>query len=127
GAAFGWSFFLPLLGLAALGEGIEFLAGILGAKYFGGTRKGNWGGIIGAMAGGILCAPILFGLGALPGALAGAFAGCYVLERAHGMENKPALSAALGTTLGRFGGFLVKLAIGIALIALITVRIWETL
>lgn len=125
GAEFGWSFFLLLIGLAALGEVIEFLAGVLGAKYFGGTKKGNWGGIIGAIVGGILCAPILFGLGALPGALAGAFAGCYILERMHGMANGPALNAALGTTLGRFGGFLVKLAIGITLIALITMKIWE--
>lgn len=127
GAEFGWSFFLLLIGLAALGEVIEFVAGMLGAKYFGGSKKGSWGGVIGAIVGGILCAPIMFGLGALPGALAGAFAGCYLLERAHGMANSPALSAAMGTTLGRFGGFLVKLAIGITLIALITMKMWEKL
>lgn len=126
GVSFGWQFFLLLAGLCAVGEVLEFLAGSIGAKKFGGTKKGSWGGIIGAIVGAILCAPLFFGLGALLGALAGAFTGCFIFEKAHGMGTGPAVKASIGCTLGRFGGFVAKLAIGIALIAMSAPRIWES-
>jgi uncharacterized protein YqgC (DUF456 family) len=127
GAAFGWSFFIPLLGLALAGEALEFLLGIFAGKRFGGTGKGNIGGIIGGILGGIFGAGFGFGLGALPGALLGAFGGSFVLEKLHGMERNKALHAALGTMLGRFGGFMVKLGIGITIFYLCLTRIWQSI
>jgi uncharacterized protein YqgC (DUF456 family) len=125
--SFGWQFFALIIGLAALGEILEFMGGIVMAKRFGGTGKGNIGGIIGAIIGAIVCAPILFGLGALPGALAGGFAGCFILETISGMKPKQAFSSSVGTVIGRFGGFVLKLGIGVSIICMSVPRIWSTL
>jgi uncharacterized protein YqgC (DUF456 family) len=71
-------------------------------------------------------AAFLFGLGALPGALLGAFGGSYAVECLYGMNRKNALRAATGTMLGRFGGFVIKLGAGIAIFYLCALRIWES-
>lgn len=125
-AGFGWQFFAVFFGLAALGEAMEFAAGHFGGKRFGGTGKGSIGGIIGALLLGIFCAPLMFGLGALLGALGGGFLGSFLFEKLHGMETSRALKAAFGTMLGRFGGFLAKIGVGICLIALAAPRIWQS-
>lgn len=127
GAAFGGQFFALLLVLAVLGEIMEFAAGHFGGKRFGGTGKGSLGGIIGALVLGIMCAPVLFGLGALLGALAGGFLGSFIFEKYNGMETPRAARAAFGTMIGRFGGFLAKLGVGIAMTALSASRIWQSI
>ena len=121
---FGWHFFTLLAGMALMGEVIEFIAGYFGTKKYGGSGKGSVGGMVGAIAGGIMCAPLFFGFGALLGALAGGFAGCYLVEKFCGASHAAALRAAFGATLGRFGGFVVKFGIGIGMIWLISPRIW---
>lgn len=126
-AALGWQFFALAVGLAGLGELIEFLAGYYGAKRYGGSSKGSMGGIIGALVGGFMGAPLFFGLGALPGALAGGFAGCFLVEKMRGASGAAAANAAFGATLGRFGGFIVKLSIGIGIICLSAPPIWKSI
>ena len=122
---FNWTFFLLLASLAAVGEVMEFIATYFGAKKYGGSGKGSIGGIIGALIGGILCAPLFFGFGALLGALGGGFAGCWLVEKFSGANSSDAANAAFGATLGRFGGFVVKLGIGIGMIWLIVPRLWS--
>lgn len=126
-AGFGWQFFALAVSLAAFGELAEFAAGHFGVKRFGGTNKGSVGGMIGAIAGGIMCAPLFFGFGALLGALGGGFIGCFIVERCSGSPTGRAANAAFGATLGRFGGFVVKLGIGIGLIWLAAPRIWTSI
>ena len=121
---FGWQFFLFLVGLAGLGELVEFFAQHYGAKRYGGSNKGSVGGMIGAIVGGILCAPLFFGFGALLGALGGGFIGCYLVEKSSGASHQAAMRASFGATLGRFGGFVVKLGIGIGMIWMIIPRMW---
>lgn len=121
---FTWSFFLLIIGLAALGELAEFMAQYYGAKKYGGTARGSLGGMVGALLGGILLAPFFFGLGALLGALGGGYVGCYVTENFRGMPARSAHQAALGCTIGRFSGFIVKLGLGIAIIWLSVARMW---
>lgn len=123
--ALGWQFFALAVGLAGLGELVEFFAGYYGAKRFGGSSKGSVGGIIGALIGGFMGASLFFGFGALPGALAGGFAGCFLVEKMRGASGSAAANAAFGATLGRFGGFVVKLGIGIGLICLSAPLIWK--
>lgn len=123
-AALGWQFFALLIALAGFGELFEFGAGYLGAKRFGGSNKGSIGGMVGAIVGAILGAPLFFGLGALPGALAGGFTGCFIVEKGCGATGQAAARAALGATLGRFGGFVVKLGIGVGMIWMIAPRMW---
>ena len=122
--SFGWSFFLLVIGLAVVGEVAEFMAGHFGSKKYGGSSKGSLGGMIGAIAGAILGAPLFFGLGALFGALAGAYIGCFTMEKAQGTESRAAARAAFGATLGRFGGFVIKFGIGVAIIWLSFPRVW---
>ena len=123
-SAFSWSFFAFIIGLGALGELVEFAAQYYGAKKYGGTGKGSLGGMIGAVAGGIFFAPFLFGIGALLGALGGGYAGCYITENLRGMPPKEAHQAAMGCTIGRFSGFIVKMGVGIAIIWLSVPKIW---
>lgn len=123
-APFTWSFFALVIGLGILGELIEFAAQYYGAKKYGGTAKGSLGGMVGALVGGIFFAPFLFGVGALLGALGGGYAGCYITENLRGMPSKEAHQAALGCTIGRFSGFIVKLGVGIAIIWLSIPKMW---
>lgn len=127
GAQFTWGFFLPMLGLAAFGEIAEFFAGHYGAKRYGGTNQGSFAGIVGAIVGSILGAPFFFGLGALPGSLLGAFTACFMVERGRGMPSREAARASWGVTLGRFGGFVVKMGVGIALIVLSAPALYASL
>jgi len=84
--AIGWIVVFILLGLALLGELLEFLAGALGAVHGGGSRRGAVlalaGSVLGSLVGlavglpvpliGPLVAAVLFGgLGALVGAMIG--------------------------------------------------------
>ena len=124
---FGWQYFGLITGLALLGELAEFLAGHFGAKFYGGSTEGSYGGIVGAIAGGIFGAAFLFGLGALPGALAGGFTGCFIVEKSRGADTRSSLRAAWGATLGRFGGFVVKMSIGIVILWTAVPRIWGSI
>ncbi len=124
GSDFTTRFFLFLIGLAVVGEVAEFLAGHLGAKKFGGSNKGSLAGMIGSIVGAIVCAPLFFGLGALLGALGGGFIACWATEKFQGKSGKDALHAAFGATLGRFGGFVIKLGIGIAILSLSIPAVW---
>ena len=104
-----------LAGLALLGELVELVAQLVGAKRYGATGRGNVGGFLGAFAGAILGAPFLFGLGALLGAVAGAYLGCYVFERQGGRDGPAARRAALGAFFGKILGFSAKVACGMVM------------
>ena len=130
-----WTFFVPesalsgktlalMGGLAVVGEILETLMVQIWGKKYGGSTMGTVGGIIGALIGAILCAPILFGLGALFGALAGAFLGSLAVELFRGTHNKAAIRAAWGSMLGRFGGTILKTAIGCAMVVIAAPSIW---
>ncbi len=121
---FGWSLFGVLVVVCVVGEIIEFITKYYGAKRFGGSRRGGWGGILGAIVGGILGAPILFGLGAIPGALLGAFAGCLFMEMDQGRPFSDAKRAAWGAMLGNFAGMVAKLGLGIFMLVLAIPRLW---
>lgn len=125
GDAIGLGFLLLLAAICLVGEVLEFFLQAWGSKRYGGSGRGTIGGMIGAFAGAILGAPILFGLGAFIGALAGAFCGSLLVELAHRRPLGPAATAAWGTMLGRFGGSVLKMACGFAMVALAAPRIWE--
>lgn len=120
----GWLFFSLLIGMAIVGEALEFGMQIIKARKYGSTSSGTFGGMVGAIAGAILLAPLFFGIGALIGALLGAWLGCYVTERLKGMANREAISAAFGAMVGRFLGTVCKCGIGGAILALTARYIW---
>lgn len=123
-AGLSWSFFFLLVGLAALGEVIEWLSQLYLGKRYGSSLRGDIGGIIGAIAGAILLLPLFFGFGALLGAFAGAYLGCLAMELFNGRSGAEARKAAWGAFMGRFWGSTLKLGIGITIIWLSLGRIW---
>ena len=118
------SFFVLLTVLAALGEALEWVTQYFSGKRFGSSPKGMWGAFLGAFAGGILGAPILFGLGALPGSILGAYLGGLLFEILHDRPMSEAHTSAMGNMLGRVLGVILKLSLGIAMLALSAPRIW---
>ncbi len=124
GSAITYAFLAGLLGLAILGEILEFGLQLWSGKRYGSTKKGNIGGIIGSILGAIFGAAFLMGFGAVIGALAGAFAGCLLMELWCGRTKDEAMHAATGALIGRFFGMTVKIGIGVSMIYFAIHRIW---
>jgi uncharacterized protein YqgC (DUF456 family) len=116
---FGWELLALCAGLALVGEAIEALAGVAGTRFGGGTRRGMVGAFVGGIAGAIFLTPILPipVVGTLVGAMLGAFLGAFVAEasgpEARGRDHN--LRAALGAAVGKLGGTIAKLAIGVVM------------
>ncbi|MSR33957.1 MAG: DUF456 family protein [Phycisphaerales bacterium] len=111
-----------LAGIA--GEALEFVAGALGAKAGGASRKGAVGSMIGSVIGliiGTILIPIPL-VGSAIGAVAGAVVGAIVGEKIHGREMKDSLKPAAGAAIGRILGALSKAPF--ALIAW-SVLVWD--
>ena len=117
-------FFAMLIGLAVLGETIEYAAQWWGSKKYGSTTGGMFAGLVGAFAGAIIGLPFLLGFGALIGAFIGAWGGCYLFERIRGRSNAEAFRAARGALVGRFLGIIAKCAIGIIMLGLVCDAVW---
>jgi len=113
----GWG----LLGLAVAagaGEAIEFIGGLLGARYGGASRWGMAaamaGGIAGAILGAVLIpAPIV---GSIVGAFALSFAATVAVEYHRGRKLDGALAAGLGAFFGRVVAVVAKTSIGLCMI-----------
>jgi uncharacterized protein YqgC (DUF456 family) len=116
---FGWELLALCALLALVGEGIEALAGVAGTRFGGGTKRGMVGAFVGGIAGAIFLTPVvpIPVVGTLVGAMLGAFLGAFVGEatgpEARGRDHN--LRAALGAAVGKLGGTIAKLAIGVVL------------
>jgi uncharacterized protein YqgC (DUF456 family) len=127
----GWRTLAVALGLALLGELVEFVAGAVGVRQGGGTRRGVWGSILGGLAGFVLFTPLLAFVpffGAFVGVLLGTFAGAFIGEvtgvRAQGSG---ALKPAVWATLGRIAGTMGKVAIATAIWIVLSVSAFARL
>jgi hypothetical protein len=70
----------------------------------------------------------MLGLGAVFGALFGAWAACYLTERF--IRRQPsalALQAAQGTFVGKFLGMTIKFGIGMTMLILTASKLWPSL
>jgi len=116
-STFGWELLLVGTALGALGEVIEFLAGVAGAKIGGGTRRGMWGALAGGIVGAVVFVPVLPIplLGSFAGALIGTFVGAFAAEVTgpEGRADRLTLRAALAAVVGRLAGTLGKLVAGV--------------
>lgn len=121
-STFGWPLLFAGAALGALGELVEFLAGVAGARLGGGTRRGMWGALAGGLIGAVALTPLLPIplVGSLAGALIGTFAGAFLAEatglEAHGHHHTA--RAALAAVMGRLAGTLGKLAAGVVVLIL---------
>lgn len=106
-----WWTIVALLAIALLGEGLELVAGALGAKKGGGTRSGAIGAAVGSLVGaigGTVLIPIPI-VGSIVGAVGGAAGGAFVGERYVAKRTAAeARSASVGAGVGRLLATVVK-------------------
>jgi uncharacterized protein len=105
----GWSTLAILVLLTLVSYAIEVVSGYFGAKYFGATRWGTFGAIIGALVG------LFFGIiGLFVGPVLGAIVGEFIA----GKRMIDAGRAGWGSLLGNLAGMIGKLMIALAMITI---------
>jgi uncharacterized protein YqgC (DUF456 family) len=120
----GWTAVISLAVLAALGEGIEFLAGALGARKAGGSRRSIvlslvgsvFGSLLGAVAGSVVLPIIGTLIGAILCAGLGAMGGSILGERWKGKELKASLETGKAAFWGRVLGTVGKTLFGTVMV-----------
>ena len=107
-AGLAWWSFAVLGVLMAISQTFEVLSGAAGSKWFGGTRWGAIGAILGSLAG-----FFFFPLGLLLGPLIGAF----LFEMAFAKQQaRPAAISGVGSVVGTLTGMVFKIVVGILMI-----------
>ena len=104
-----WWIVSALVALTLLTYAFDFVSGYFGAKYFGATRWGTFGAIVGAIVG------IFFGI---PGLFIGPVIGAVTGEFIAGKRMIAAGKAGWGTLLGNLAGMTLKLAIALVMITI---------
>lgn len=105
----GWLTIGVLVLLTLATYALDFLSTYVGAKYFGATKWGTFGAIVGALVG------LFFGIiGLFVGPVIGAIAGEFIA----GKRAIDAGRAGWGSLLGNLGGMIGKLAIALVMITL---------
>lgn len=103
-----WWTLLALTVLMLLAQALDLISGTAGAKYFGATRWGAIGGIVGGIAG------LFFGV---PGIFAGPVIGVLAGEILGGKGLLPAGRSTWGTLLGTVAGMVAKFLVAAVMIA----------
>ncbi len=116
---------LLLLGLAVLGEVVEFLLGVFVAKHYGASKFGLWGAFFGGIAGGIAGTGVLPIAGSVVGAMFGAFAGAFIMECLGELRSEQRMRAGFGALIGRVIATTMKLGIGLIMVFLIILRLYR--
>jgi uncharacterized protein YqgC (DUF456 family) len=110
----GWKTIVALVLLTLLSYVFDFLGSYFGAKYFGATKWGAFGAIVGALIG------LFFGIiGLFAGPLIGAVAGEFIA----GKRMIDAGRAGWGSLLGNIGAMLAKLIIALAMISIFLINV----
>jgi len=104
----GWPGMAILVVFVVAAQVLETASSAMGAKYFGSTKWGIWGALIGGLIG-IFFVPVGIFLGPVLGALA---AEMIIAKR----ELKPAAKSTWGTLLGTIAGLLLKAGLGLAMV-----------
>ena len=105
----GWKAIAILGALALASYALDFLGSYFGAKYFGATKWGTFGAIVGALIG------LFFGIiGLFVGPVIGAITGEFVA----GKRMIAAGKAGWGSLLGNLVGMIGKLMIALAMITI---------
>ncbi|MDB6152712.1 MAG: hypothetical protein JWL90_1165 [Chthoniobacteraceae bacterium] len=103
----GWWSLGVMIALTLLSYALELLSSSLGAKWFGATRWGAMGGVLGTIVG------LFFGL---PGLFIGPLAGVLVGELLGGRGLLPAGKSTWGSVLGTTAGMIGNFCIGLLMI-----------
>lgn len=103
-----WWTFVVLGVLLTLSQIFEFMSGAMGTRWFGGTRWGAAGALIGGIVGMFF---IPFGL--ILGPLIGSMFCEFVFAK---KEVRPATVSGVGSVLGTMAGLVVKVIVGVMMI-----------
>jgi len=114
---------IVLIALALLGELVEFVLGIYGAKKYKSSNKAIAGSIVFGIAGAVLGLPFLVGIGAVIGAFIGAFVGAFLVDLFIQKDIDSAVRSGWGAFIGRVGGTVSKAALGMAMIVITVVSV----
>jgi uncharacterized protein len=116
-AGIGWVTVALVGVLMVIAEVLEWVLTGRFTKRYGGSRRAAWGAIIGGMVGAFVGVPVPI-IGSIFGAFAGAFVGAFVAEWSRGSGHGTAARVAWGAFLGRIVAAATKVAIGLAMAAL---------
>ncbi len=106
-----------VLGLAFLGEIIEWWLGFRLTRTFGGSRRSAWGALIGGLVGAVLGVPVPI-VGSVIGAFVGSFTGAALFEYTLSRTPEVAVRAGWGAVVGRAAAAAAKIALGIVIAVL---------
>jgi uncharacterized protein YqgC (DUF456 family) len=120
----GWPLLLVLLGIALLGELVEFLLGTFYVLRKGAGGGAAVGGFIGGLVGGVAGHAVIPVIGAVLGSFAGGFAGAVLGELRRQRRLEPSLRAGTHAFIGRMLAILVKHAFGLVMVFLILRATW---
>ncbi|MBS0432087.1 MAG: DUF456 family protein [Proteobacteria bacterium] len=93
--------------LAAVSIALDFLAGALGARHVGASRRAQWGALLGAVVG------IFFGI---PGLILGPFLGALVGQWTSGSGVEHSTRVGIATWIGLLFGTIAKLALSFTML-----------
>ncbi|MEO7402774.1 MAG: DUF456 domain-containing protein [Burkholderiales bacterium] len=126
GRGVSWTAVAVLLGLAIVGEIIEFGASAAGAAKQGASKRGLALSMVGAIVGSVLGlmvgtpVPVIGSfVMALIGGAAGAFFGAYLGETWKGRPEEQRVAIGRGAFTGRIWGTVGKLAVGAIMLAIL--------
>ncbi|MEM7602892.1 MAG: DUF456 domain-containing protein [Verrucomicrobiota bacterium] len=94
----------------------DWFSGAMGAKWFGSTKWGIWGAILGGIIG------LFFGL---PGIIIGPIVGVFAFEMIFARKHlKEASNSTLGTVVGGIVGTLIRVALAVGMVAWYVIDVW---
>ncbi len=114
--AVSWPLIAGLAVMSLAAESIEYLFSVVGARYFGGTRRGMIGAVLGLVIGLLVLGPL--------GLVIGPFLGAILVELLGDRSFKEAAQVGVGTIIGQLGGSLVSFLIAVVMFSWLMVKVF---
>ncbi|HYE63681.1 MAG TPA: DUF456 domain-containing protein [Phycisphaerales bacterium] len=119
-----WWYVGAALAVAIIAEVLEFMAGAMGARKGGSSKKGAVGALIGSIVGAIAGSPIIFPIGTIVGAVLGAAVGTMIIERgSQGKTWAETTRAGKGAAMGRLAATLIKTVLAGVIAIILTIGV----
>jgi uncharacterized protein YqgC (DUF456 family) len=120
----GWQMLLVMAAVAAAGEIVESLLGVVYVARKGATKWGVLGAFVGGLAGAAIGTAIIPLIGSILFGFIGAFAGAVASEYLYYRSLDRALRTGFFTFVGKLLAMLVKFALALVVLALFIYRTW---
>jgi len=116
-----WMHFSPLfvvnIGIITVAAiALDYFSGIIGAKKFGASKNGTWGGVLGGIFGVFLLGPL--------GLIAGVISGVIIGELFSGKSFNLALKSLLGTVIGIVGGAIFQFILALVIFIWVYTKVY---